>query len=219
MEYLENAVWVQPDITDPFTTWAIGQITLICEGLCGQKPAVAETAGSAGFCIIFGCPENNRHITEAVRSGSVDIGGLSTEGYVITWKNQESRVSLYIAGNDPAGAVYGVFALFKSLGCCFDISGDRLPEKADSMPVPRKEERGSTLNAWRGVYFQYCFATNSIMSLVDYERMFNQMAKMRMNRICYYHFPNEPFLDFTYKGERKLVGDISPGRTGQPISR
>jgi len=48
-----------------------------------------------------------------------------------------------------------------------------------------------------------------MMSLRDYEAMFDQMAKMKMNRILFFHFENEPFIDYTYQGERKLIGDIS----------
>jgi len=47
------------------------------------------------------------------------------------------------------------------------------------------------------------------MSLPDYSRMFDQLAKMRMNRIIYYHFENEPFIDYYYAGERKVVGDTT----------
>ena len=38
---------------------------------------------------------------------------------------------------------------------------------------------------------------------------FTQMAKMRMNRVLYYLFENEPFMDYTYRGERKLIGDVT----------
>jgi len=52
------------------------------------------------------------------------------------------------------------------------------------------------------------------MSLRDYEALFGQMAKLRMNRIMYYSFENEPFIDYSYQGERKLVGDISHPTSG-----
>ncbi|MBT3274774.1 MAG: hypothetical protein HN368_16580 [Spirochaetales bacterium] len=209
MEYLKNAVWIPPTGDNPLTTWVKNQISIISSALCGETPKF-QAAGSPGeFFIIFGCSLNNPLMAEEANTGSVNISGLNPEEFALSWGEIDGKPALYIEGVDPAGAVYGVFHFFKSLGCSFDISGDRYPATNEDMPVTRIRTRGTTANTWRGIYFQYCFATNSLMSLRDYELMFDQMAKMRLNRICYYYFPNEPFLDFSFRGERKLVGDIS----------
>jgi hypothetical protein len=214
MEHLENAIWILPAGDDPLTTWLDGQIASLCKRLVRRDPDIRRATDSMpeGFVVVVGCRENNPLIARAISVSAVEVGALGEEGYELRWEKE--REILYIVGADRKGAVYGVFAFFETIGCRFEISEDCLPEPADSLPIPRTDVKGTTLASWRGIYFQYCFPTNSLMSLRDYESMFDQMAKMRLNTICYYYFPHEPFLDFSFRGERKLVGDISHPDSG-----
>jgi len=168
-----------------------------------------------GLSIVVGSRLSNQLICKAADQGLIDLTTLGEDGFILKQTVLDGATVLLIAGCSPRGAAYGVCELFERLGCTFVISGDHLPPCDPEMPLPSLDVAKRTACSWRGIFFGgYCFTTNSMMSLPDYETMFDQMVKLRMNRIVFYHFENEPFIDYSFMGERKLVGDISHPDSG-----
>jgi hypothetical protein len=162
-----------------------------------------------------GTPQSNRVIAEAVDQGRLDVDALGEDDFILKQTDRAGSAVLLIAARSPRAVVYGVCTLFERLGCTFLISGDRFPERDPELALPVLDETGRTDCSWRGILWGgFCFATNSMCSLADYEAMLDQMLKMKMNRLILFHFPSEPFIDYTFRGERKLVGDISHPDSG-----
>ncbi len=211
---LPEADWIFGDSNDPLSVWVKQQVATLVEKLCGVGPG-QPTSLVSGLTIVVGTAGNNRLIAHANERGLIAISRLGRDDYIIKRTTMDGKPLLIITGDNERAAMYGVFAFFEKLGCRFLISGDVLPEMNPKMPIPALNLLAHTDNSWRGLLWGgFCFPTNSIMSIVDYEHLFDQMAKMRLNRMVYFHFENEPFIDYSYKGERKLVGDISNPDSG-----
>lgn len=193
---LADATWVFGGTDDTISKWTEEQALSVTQKLCGQSARTSRDL-TGPFCIVVGTPENNRFVEKAVQEGLLDLAGLAQDDYYLKQTALGDKPVLLIAGANPRAAMYGVFDLFERLGCRFLISRDVIPTADPDLAMPRLDILRHTDNTWRGLGFQYCFATNSMMSLPDYQAMFDQMAKMRMNRMGFFHFDNEPFTDFS----------------------
>lgn len=211
---LAEAVWVLNGDADPILAWVRTQIEAIVPRLCGADPRFS-TRLEPGFCIAVGSPESNHLVRQAASQGLISVEELGQDDFLLRQITIDDVHTLMVAGPTPRAAMYGVFELFEQLGCTFLISRDAIPETDPGLTLPHLDLVRHTDCSWRGVFYGgYCFPTNSMMSLPDYEAMFGQMARMKMNRIIFFHFENEPFIDYTYQGERKLIGDISHPDSG-----
>lgn len=210
---MRESVWNFDDAQDDLSIWTREQAVALTKKLCGQRAKIAKDLAGP-FCILVGTPENNRFIKQAETEGLIAIGRLADDDYFLKQTTLAGKTVLIIAGRNPRATMYGVFDFFEQLGCRFLISRDVIPDTKKDLIIPHLDVLRHTDNTWRGCAICYCFVGSSLMSLPDYERLFDQMAKMRMNRIMYFHFDTEPFGDYSYKGERKLVGDISNPDSG-----
>lgn len=219
---LDALRWILPKSESPVHGWLKTQISELVRQLSGTAPTferiLAPGPSNGVSHIVVGTVGDSSYVDAAVKDGLIRLDHLSGDDFVVKSIRLENRDVIVVTSRTIQGATYGVFELFEQAGCRYLISRDVIPRgaaSADSSGTFRIEDyEGRTDCAWRGIWFQYCFATNSIMSLSDYEAMFDQMAKMRLNRIVFYHFENEPFIDYSYQGERKLVGDISHSTSG-----
>jgi len=210
---LAESAWNFGGAKDPISRWAREEATALTKRLCGQPANVVEDL-SGSPCILVGTPENNRFVKQAAAEGRIDIARLATDDYYLKQTSLEGQPVLIIAGKNPRAAMFGVFDFFEQLGCRFLISRDVVPEIRHDLIIPHLDVLRHTDNTWRGLGISYCFATTSLLSVPDYQALFDQMAKMRMNRILFWHFDTEPFADYSYQGERKLIGDISHPDSG-----
>ena len=210
---LAESAWNFGDAKDPISQWTKEQAVALTKRLCGQRARIAaDLAGP--FCILVGTPENNRFVKKAVAEGLVDIARLATDDYYLKQASLDGKPVLIIAGKNSRAAMFGVFDFFEQLGCRFLIIRDVIPETRSDLAIPHLEVLRHTDNTWRGCAICFCFVGSSLLSLPDYQALFDQMAKMRMNRIMFWHFDTEPFADYSYQGERKLIGDISHPDSG-----
>jgi len=206
--FLRNAEWIYGENQDISLQWASGEATRLVNQLTGSSIIGAAAKGKEGR-IIVGSPLHNALIKAENLPELKDPSALGPDDYIIRSDIMGGLPVLYIAGLNDRAAMYGLFAFFEALGCRFLLSQDTLPDVNPALVIPRLDITGHTHSSWRAIWLQFCLVSNSIMSLQDYERLFAQMAKMRMNRVIYYHFENEPFMDYSYSGERRLLGDAT----------
>lgn len=211
---LREACWVFGETLAEPLAWAAGEAETLAAALTGAAPRRAEAPAGAA-AIVVGSPAGNSWIRAAGLPELADgAGALGPDDYLLRAATLDGRPVLYIAGRTDRAAMYGLFAFFETLGCAFLLSGDVLPDPDPALLVPPLETVGRTRCPWRGFWISHCFATIGLLSLPDYARMFDQMAKMRLNRVIYYPFENEPWVDYTYAGERKVVGDATHPESG-----
>lgn len=210
---LQRSVWNFGDAKDDLSSWTKAQAGALHRRLCGKRAKITRDL-TGPFCILVGTPENNPFVKQAVAEGLVAVEQLGEDDYLLKQTKLAGRPVLIIAGRNPRAAMYGVFDFFEQLGCRFLISRDVVPETRRDLTIPPLDVLRRTDNTWRGLGIPYCVAMTSLLSVPDYQALFDQMAKMRMNRIMFWHFDTEPFGDYSYQGERKLIGDISHPDSG-----
>ena len=212
---LTECVWILGDGQDALAVWLRGQIEQLAAKLCGTPPRFSTQLEGA-FCIVAGSPESNHFVKDAAQQKLIDLESLGRDDFLLKQTALNGTDVMLIAGRNPRAAMYGVFDFFEQLGCNFLISRDEVPQTNPDLLVPPLDKVGQTACSLRGVGFGAisCWPTNFMMSLTDHEAMLDQMAKMKMNTMMHWHFELDPFIDYSYKGERKLVGDISHPDSG-----
>lgn len=163
--------------------------------------------------IIVGTIETSKIIRTAVESGVVNLEGFGPDDHIVKSLGDDNK-AIVIAGKTQKAALYGVFSFLEELGFYFLASRIIVPEDNRNIMVPRMDKSFKTKNKWRGMFVSFCMVSTSIMSIPDFRRLFDNMLRMKLNRIVFYPFENEPLVDYTYKGERKIVGDISRPESG-----
>lgn len=210
---LRKANWFFGEHPDTTLQWTSRETSRLVKQLTGISNNIAAASDNAGR-IIVGSPQHNSLIQAANFPELSDASPLGPDDYFIRTVTIGDKPALYLAGKNDRAAMYGLFAFFEELGCKFLLSRDILPAMDPDLMVPSLDVIGKTHCPCRGVWLSQLAVTVGVMSLPDYQRMFTQMAKMRMNRVVYYPFENEPFIDYYYSGERKLIGDTTYPESG-----
>ena len=210
---MKNAIWIFSKGTQSPLSWYKTEARKIVAKLTGTQLSVG-TKTSSGFNIVVGSPDSNPIVKQAVKDDLLDISDLGRDDYLLQQHQVDGKRVLFITGENETACMYGLFAFFETLGCYFLISKDIYPPKNPQLVVPELNITGITKSSWRGQFVANCGTPSALMSIEDYEKMFNQMAKLRFNKIYYYHFEHEPFLDYSYKGERKITGDVTHLESG-----
>jgi hypothetical protein len=142
------------------------------------------------------------------------IDGLKKDGFVL-WRTRSGAHELLIAGgNGDAATLYAVYDLIERLGVTFLITKDVLPEPARELRVADLQLKVETPFPRRGLLISNIYPNRGIWHLSEVKAFLDQMAKMKMNYLQFYWFEHEPWIDFVYRGEHKLLGDATTKETG-----
>lgn len=139
---------------------------------------------------------------------------IQPEGFVLrsgTWKN---RPALLVAGGDEAGTLYGVYELLERLGITFRLTASIIPNGLKNLVAPELDEKLEPSMRRRGFLHPVNFDNASAFSWADYESFLDQMARMKCNYLQFWWFAYAPWVQFSYKGEPALFGDVSNNESG-----
>ena len=64
------------------------------------------------------------------------------------------------------------------------------------------------------LFISNIYPNRGIMNLAEVKAMLDQMAKLKMNYLQFFWFEHEPWINFGYRGENKLLGDATGKETG-----
>jgi hypothetical protein len=121
---------------------------------------------------------------------------------------------LIVGGNDEAATMYAAYDLLERLGVTFLLTKDILPEKSGDLQLPAGNVRAETPFPRRGLLISNIYPNRGIMNLSEVKAMLDQMAKLKMNYLQFFWFEHEPWINFGYRGENKLLGDATGKETG-----
>ena len=170
--------------------------------------------GSADGAVVIGMPEPSSLAGQIVSSltGPVELG---SEGFCLRSGKYRERYVWLVAGGSPRGVMYGAYALLEDAGITFQISGDHLPEVGGDFVLPELDRVCRPSFERRGFLLPYPLNLHqSIWGLEDYCRLIDQMAKLRLNYLNLNFTGADPTLEYTFRGERNLIGDIYTRETG-----
>jgi hypothetical protein len=164
---------------------------------------------------------------DALRSGMLNIvvggplarklaplDGLKQDGFVL-WRAKTGAYDVLVAaGNDDAATLYAVYDLIERFGATFLITRDILPEPVRDLRAPDVQLKVETPFPRRGLLISNIYPNRGIWHLSEVKAFLDQMAKMKMNYLQFFWFEHEPWIDFAYRGEHKLLGDATAKETG-----
>lgn len=180
--------------------------------LTGARPEIVEPTAIAKLpkdqaLILVGGPEVNPLVKKAVAAGQLDFRGLKPEGFLLKTIELDQRPALVVGGNDEAGTLYGAYDWLERQGIVFQITDDIIPNYRASLPLNHLNVRSEPSFSQRGMEIMSCYATRAIWSYPDIVKFIDQMAKQKLNYMIWHMFSPEPYLEYSYAGEKKLMGD------------
>ena len=208
---ITNAKWMFSEGDEAIVSWQKKELDVVLGKLNGHELTTEKNLMKVDIAV--GTAVNNPVIRLAQERSLIDCSSLGEDDFILKSISLDGKKMMVIAGGSETSASYGVFELLERLGFRFLVTGDIYPEDTD-LKIPHLDETVTCTQPWRGFFIAQCITTTSMMSLEDYEQLFDQMVKMRLNKVLFYSFDSDPYIDYSYNGERKLVGDISDPNSG-----
>jgi len=205
--------------TGDLTRLAASELESYVGQLSGARlPQITDTDAASRpgteALLLLGGADQNQIVRELVRAGALSVSNLKKEGFVLrtlTWKDHPAVV---VAGADDAGTLYGAYELLERLGVTFRLTGDILPARQPTLVLPEMDLRREPAFPRRGFLHPANFDNASAFAYADYERLLDQMARMKCNYLQFWWFSYAPWLQFSYKGETNWLGDVSTKESG-----
>ena len=215
-----GAAIVAPHNNQGLTSLAAHELQKYIGELTGARLEITDPSGTSAqakdqVLILVGGPEANSLVQKAAGAGQLDFRGLKPEGFLLKTIDVKGRPALVIGGNDESGTLYGAYDWLERQGIVFQISKDIIPNHRDSLPLNRLDVRSAPAFAQRGMGISSCYETRSIWSYNDIVKFIDQMAKLKLNFLTWLMFSPEPYLEYSYAGEKKLMGDEASWEGGR----
>jgi hypothetical protein len=214
-----RAVIVIPRDASESIKWAVDELQRDLRSLSGAEVPIAPEGqvppdAADKSWILVGGPGQNSAVKEAVGKGLSGFGGLENDGFVLKTFRLGKRPVVVAGGDSEAGTMYAVFELLEQLGVTFRLTGDIIPEQQTSLSVPPLSIAKQPAVAQRGFLVEAHRASIAMLSYKDWSPLFDQMAKMKLNHLAYWWFGHQPDVQYSYRDEPKLIGDISTKASG-----
>jgi hypothetical protein len=174
---------------------------------------VTETAPGAGPLIRVG-PATDA----AIGGGTLKLD--VPDSFQVFTRTENGRAVGVVAGADPRGTLYGVYALLEKLGCGFYISGDALPPpRWGVFNFEGWELADAPLVRDRLVFDWHNFLSGcSTWNLPEWQAWIRQAQKQRFSAVMVHAYGNNPMVSFTFNGQTKPVGYLSTTARGRDWS-
>ena len=193
--------------------------------------AAAELAGylgklypSTSFTVIETAPASGPLIRVGILTDAgVAVGAFTLpmpETFEVYTREEDGRTVGVVAGADPRGTLYGVYALLEKLGCGFYTSGDALPPpRPGPFTFDGWELDDAALLPDRLVFDWHNFLSGcSTWNLPEWQAWIRQAQKQRFNAVMVHAYGNNPMVSFTFNGRTKPVGYLSTTARGRDWS-
>ena len=159
-------------------------------------PVVVADAGApvrypAGSIILIGAKDRPEIVAMACDAACKSaINGLQPQQYLLKTTVISNNNVLLIIGGDPAGTLYGAYAVAEKLGVRFYLHGDVVPEKRIPCELPVMDEIRKPLFALRGIQPFHDFPEGpDWWSRDGYKAVLGQLPKMGMNFFGLHTYP------------------------------
>jgi hypothetical protein len=175
--------------------------------------SVVERPPQGGSYIRLGTLQDSPQLSRFINPSDV----AHPDSFVIKTAREGQAPVGIIAGADPRGALFGVYALLEKLGYGFYLSYDAPPEaRSGPFNFDGWQLADSPLVAERIVFNWHNFLSGcSGWALADWQKWIDQAAKMRFASIMVHAYGNNPMVSFTYNGQTKPTGFLTTSAYGR----
>ncbi len=176
--------------------------------------AEAEQRARGESLIVLGTAAGNPLVQELAQGGAINPADLKNDGFLLKTTQWKGRPVVLIAGKDDAGALYGAYELLERLGITFRLTGDILPPPTNALAIPALDLNFQPAFPRRGFLHTSVYDNLTMFSWPDYERLLDQMCRLKCNYVQFWWFEFTPWIKFSYQGESKALGDVSASASG-----
>ncbi len=170
---------------------------------------ISETRGTSQLAILIGTLTSSPQLARYVDARSLE----KAESFVVA----NRAPTAVIAGADPRGVLYGVYALLEKLGFGFYLSYTvHPPARSGPFSFTGWQVSDHPLVATRLIFNWHNFLSGcSTWDLSDWQNWITQSARMRFNTIMVHAYGNNPMFAFTHNGLEKPTGYLSTTARGR----
>jgi len=213
-----RAVIVLGDNSDLFYRFVGEELQRYVKAITGASleivPASQARNRPEGLLVLIGGPTASSLVEEAVQKKQAKFADLKVDGFLLWRVAVGKKRGFIVGGNDEAATMYAAYDLLERLGVTFLLAKDILPEKTGDLKLPGENVRAETPFPRRGLFISNIYPNRGIMNLAEVKAMLDQMAKLKMNYLQFFWFEHEPWINFGFRGENKLLGDATGKETG-----
>jgi hypothetical protein len=213
-----KAVIVLGDNADPFYRFVAREVQRYVEAITGASLEIVAASQVSSrpesLLVLIGGPKANALVEKSVNKQQAKFSDLKADGFLLWKVPVGKKQGLIVAGNDEAATMYAAYDLVERLGVTFLLAKDILPEKTADLKLPAENVRAETPFPRRGFFISNIYESRGIMNLSEVKFMLDQMAKLKMNYLQFFWFEHEPWINFGFRGENKLVGDATGKESG-----
>lgn len=198
-----------------FDRWVAGEIQRYVRRLSGAELPIA-TVGEVGpvsaVRVLIGSPQSNPMIGDLQNSGQVDFAGLKPDGFILKSLHLENTPTLVVGGADERATMYAAYDLIERLGVAFQFTNDIIPQTKKDLVLPPLDVRCEPAIQHRGFHMRHFVLP--WMGYEDFCRMVDQLAKLKCNHLEFFWYAGSPWIEYRYRGEKKLIGDLYHRESG-----
>ncbi len=185
----------------------------------GIATAGEWTAGVGENAVAIGVSEHNSLVADIVHTEKEDLE-LGPEGFCLRSAEVRSSPVWLVTAETEIGVLYGAYALLEACGATFLISGDLLSGARGNFSLPVIDRVCRPAFERRGFLLPFPLNLHeSMWGLEDYRSLIDQMAKLRLNYLNLNITGADPMLEYTFRGERNLIGDVNTPESGYLVAR
>ena len=201
---------------DDFHCWVAGELQRYIRLLSGAEvPIVRDSSAPATPArtrILIGGPEINPAAGAVMPSLAGDLRVLKEDGFVLKTLRTRGQDTLVAAGRGDAGDLYAVYDLLERLGIVFQMTRDIIPDRKPDLAIAPLDVRREPALSRRGHHLRH-FVTPWMSA--DYLcRYIDQLAKMKCNYIEFYWYEGGPWVEYSHRGEKRLLGSLYTPESG-----
>jgi hypothetical protein len=171
--------------TERFAARELQRYLYVCTG---ELAMIAQTpeALAAGPAFVIGTTAR-----VPIAAAGQALPALAPSAYRVRMLTTPRAPRLIIAGGDPIGVLYGVYAVAEKLGVRFYLSGDVVPDERVALEPAALATEGRPLFSVRGLQPFHDFAEGpDWWNTDDYLAHIGQLAKLRMNFLGLHTYPD-----------------------------
>jgi hypothetical protein len=195
-----------------FDRWVAGELQRYLVKLStAELPIVtADRLPAERPMIVVGGPKSNPLANSAQERGLVEFAGLKPDGFLLKTVDLAGRPAVLVGGNDEAATMYAAYELMERLGIVFQLTNDIIPQQKPDLALPALDVRMEPVLEDRGMHC--CHGIRWYMSLDDFRREIDQLAKLKLNCLHLFCGMGGPWVEFSYGG--KVAEIINPQESG-----
>lgn len=199
---------VVADNAPPLEKLAAEQLSQQFQKLWQAKVQIsAKSQPANGAEILIGSPATNPAVKEIVGNKwptKLTDQGIVLKSVLVNSATKQSGTKLIVGGGSPVATLWAASELGHQFGIRYHLAGDAYPAEAPGFRLTGfalVQEPNLRARTWRTIN-DFPIGPEAF-GLAEHQRMLQQLAKQKFNRVLLSIYPWQPFMHYEFKGVKK----------------